>query len=195
MRERHGRCRTSEYNTWIAMKDRCENPQDASYPRYGGRGIAVCGRWRKSFTAFLADMGQKPSPKHTIERRDNARGYEPGNCVWATRAAQNRNRSITHTLTLDGETLCLSEWAARSGVPAALISTRLRRGWNEADAVRTPPADDSPSRASKLTSEMVEEMKARRARGETTRSLAQAFGVSPAMASMVTTGKRWRHAG
>jgi len=73
------------------MRNRCNNPNNISYPYYGGRGIKVCRRWDK-FKNFLADMGQPPSSKHTIERRNNDGNYTPSNCYWATRLVQSRNR-------------------------------------------------------------------------------------------------------
>jgi hypothetical protein len=84
---------TSEYQCWANMKDRCHNSRNKSYRRYGGRGIQVCERWRDSFESFLEDMGRKPGPELSIERKDNNGPYEKRNCMWATRSQQQRNKN------------------------------------------------------------------------------------------------------
>lgn len=97
---RGGRNSTATYCVWTSMIQRCENPKVRSFHRYGGRGIRVCDRWRGSFEAFLADMGEKPSGR-TIDRIDVNGNYEPSNCRWATPAEQARNRG-NNVLTADG---------------------------------------------------------------------------------------------
>ena len=79
------------------MKERCRNPKHNRFHRYGGRGIRVCDRWLDSYENFLADMGRKPSPTHSVDRIDNDGHYEPGNCRWATDAEQRANRSDSKT--------------------------------------------------------------------------------------------------
>lgn len=87
-----GKRPSPEYRTWCAMRTRCANPNNDRWHQYGGRGIRVCERW-ELFENFLADMGPKPTPKHSIDRWPNNDGnYEPGNCRWATNAQQNAHR-------------------------------------------------------------------------------------------------------
>lgn len=81
----------AEYTCWKNMRRRCTNPAAKDYSRYGGRGITVCDRWQQSYAVFLADVGRRPSPTHSLDRIDNAGHYAPGNVRWATRSEQRRN--------------------------------------------------------------------------------------------------------
>lgn len=124
---KHGGVGSTTYGVWESMKKRCLNPRQKSYKDYGGRGIRVCDRWM-SFTHFLTDMGERPSGMW-IDRINNDKGYEPGNCRWATPAEQQRNRSNNKMLTLNGVTKTQTEWATDIGVSGATIHKRLKRGW------------------------------------------------------------------
>ena len=107
----HGMGKTSTYKSWCGMKSRCLNSKDKSWHHYGGRGITVCERWMK-FENFYTDMGVKPNGL-SIDRRDNDKGYYPGNCRWATPKLQAR-QNIKY-MDIDGLTLSLSEWAVKIG--------------------------------------------------------------------------------
>ena len=88
----HGRTRTAEFRAWQNMIERCTNPKAPKFKNYGGRGIAVCEKWKNRFEAFLADVGERPAPHLTIDRIDNNGNYEPGNVRWTTYSEQNKNR-------------------------------------------------------------------------------------------------------
>lgn len=136
-----GRTMSPEYQCWRGMLERCTNPNNRAFRHYGGRGIRVCERWQTDFTAFLADMGKRPSEAHSLDRYPNRDGnYEPGNVRWATYSEQARNKSTTRFLTHDGQTLCVVEWAERLGIPAATLYDRLQSGW-PVERVLAPKAE------------------------------------------------------
>jgi len=138
MAEKHGMSRTPEHNSWSHMKARCFNPNHKRYADWGGRGITVCDRWKNSFENFFADMGLKPTSKHSIDRIDNDGDYCPENCKWSTKAEQNNNQRTNRLITINFETLTIAQWTKKKGFPLHVISTRLIRGWSEYDAVMTP---------------------------------------------------------
>ncbi|MFA4944873.1 MAG: hypothetical protein WC789_09265 [Lentisphaeria bacterium] len=138
-RRTHGLSKTPIYKRWAAMIARCEDSHGRAYHNYGARGITVCPRWRDSVEAFIEDMGAPPSPAHTIERVDNSKGYEPGNCTWVLRRAQNRNKRTNQTVTFNGETLCLRDWATRLGLKYGTLRYRIvAAGWPVAAAFSAP---------------------------------------------------------
>jgi hypothetical protein len=100
---KHNMWNSPEYHAWEAIIQRCRNAKNPNYNRYGGRGITVCERWLHSFENFLEDMGRRPSPKHSIDRENNDKGYYLENCRWATRTEQQRNNRNC-VLILDVET-------------------------------------------------------------------------------------------
>lgn len=93
MLTKHGRTDSAEYRAWTDIKTRCYNRKYKDWPHWGGRGITVCDEWLNDFAAFFAEVGPRPTGgRYSIDRRDNSRGYEPGNVRWATDSEQNRNR-------------------------------------------------------------------------------------------------------
>jgi len=117
-----------ERDAWKAMLHRCTNPKHPAWSKYGGRGILVCERWLGSFDNFLADVGARPGPGYSLERKDVNGNYELDNCKWATRTEQMRNTRKTRWLTLHGVTRSLSEWAEVTGINYETIRNRLRKG-------------------------------------------------------------------
>lgn len=131
----HGMSKTKEFETWSSMVYRCTRPAHQAYLRYGGRGITVCQEWLDDFMNFYRDMGPLPTPKHTLERIDNDRGYCKENCRWATMMEQNANRSSNVKITHDGVTLHKSGWARRLGVPVSTFDNWMRRGMTMEEAI------------------------------------------------------------
>lgn len=126
----HDKCKTPEYNIWRQMRQRCQNINAAYYKYYGARGIKVCERWEK-FENFINDMGEKPTPVHTLDRIDNDGDYAPSNCVWATRKEQAQNRRPSKPLiTFNGKTQSLKDWARDLGVRPGLLYERRGDGWS-----------------------------------------------------------------
>jgi len=134
----HGMSKTLEYRSWRAMKIRCFNPNYPRYSDWGGRGITVCDRWKNSFEDFLADMGSRPTAKHSLDRIDNNADYSPKNCKWSTRVEQDNNKRNNHLITIDDVTLTIAQWAKKMNISGQLIQGRLKNGWSEYKAVMTP---------------------------------------------------------
>lgn len=142
---KHGHARRGkiqpEYNSWYAMKERCLNPSHKNYHQYGGRGITIDPRWLGDDGAsnFLADMGPKPSKKHSLDRIDVNAGYGPTNCRWVTQTDQTRNTRRNIMLTYNGETKSLPEWCEILGLSYGAIKQRLSKlKWSVEKAFSVP---------------------------------------------------------
>ena len=139
-KSKHMMTGTPEYRAWSNMIQRCHVKSNPGYKNYGGRGIFVCDEWRGDgrgwgFQAFYCHIGPRPSKKHSIDRIDNNRGYEPGNVRWTTQLIQHSNTRKNRYLTHNGETLHLREWARRTGLTHTTIAARIRRGLSIADVL------------------------------------------------------------
>lgn len=134
----HNMSRTVEYRAWTSMWSRVKGTGgEEKRPYYVDKGITVCDRW-KQFEAFYADMGPRPSREHSVDRKDNSKGYSPDNCRWATPTEQMRNRDVNNLITHKGVTKCLSEWAESKGLKDTTLQMRLAAGWGVEDAIETP---------------------------------------------------------
>lgn len=136
VKTKHGGRKSALYKQWHAMIDRCHSPANPAFKDYGARGIEVCARWR-DFGKFRDDMGERPAGM-SIDRIDNSKGYEPGNCVWATPHRQARNKRSNVVLRLGDREMCLTDWAAHLGLSRGALRGRLRRGW-PIERVLCPP--------------------------------------------------------
>lgn len=137
----HGQTGTPMHRLWVGMIQRCHGKNTPRNRKYTDRGIRVCGGWRSDFAAFQRDMGERPSPAHTIDRKDNDRGYDCGrcadclakgatpNCAWATPREQALNRRSTRMITWRGETLPAIVWQERTGILSLTMLERIGRGW------------------------------------------------------------------
>lgn len=128
MRFKHGQScgpngRSKLYRAWSHIRGRCSNENDAAYANYGGRGIFVVPEW-EDFEVFQRDMGDPPSPAHSLERIDNDGPYSPANCCWGTRAEQQRN--TRRTIKIGG--LCLKDYCAANSLSYEAVQARIRRG-------------------------------------------------------------------
>lgn len=134
----HGLTNCRTYVSWTEMKRRCYVPDRSEFESYGERGITVCERWMNSFENFIEDMGERPQGC-TIDRIDNDGDYCLENCRWATQKEQQRNRRSNVLVTFQGQTMCISEWAERTGIPRKTLEKRLGRyGFTVEEALTSP---------------------------------------------------------
>ena len=122
-------------NIWSGMVQRCHNQKSSGYKWYGAKGITVCDEWRhfRAFKSWALDSGFKPGL--SIERIDNSKGYCPENCKWIPLSEQGKNKTDNHYITFNGETKTITDWGKHLNVDKSVLSNRLRRGWNEHDAL------------------------------------------------------------
>jgi hypothetical protein len=122
------------------MLRRCHNEKDPYYADYGGRGIVVADEWRGrgGFEAFYAHVGPRPGPKYHIDRRDNDRGYAPGNVRWVDHETSLGNRRTSMTITIDGVTKHLAAWCREYNIRSSTVRSRIEDGWSPEAAITTP---------------------------------------------------------
>jgi DNA-binding transcriptional regulator YiaG len=188
--------RSAEYRIWCGMLSRCNKPNNKGYRRYGGRGIKVHATWQGpgGFERFLAHVGRRPSPQHSIDRINNDGNYEPGNVRWATATQQMRNSSINHILEWDGLALPVSAWAERLGMNVEALRCRVFWGWSTERILTTPIATDPAQRArtrrsARLTQAQVDEIRV--TLGVSLSTLAARYGVNKTTISRIKLGKSW----
>lgn len=138
----HGLYGSPEYYTWKSMIQRCTNSKAKNYNHYGGRGITVCDSWMV-FENFYKDMGARPSNKHTLDRINNSKGYESGNCRWATMLQQSRNTRSCVYVCFNGRQMSLSEAIEASGLKESTVRGRRSLGWPE-DSLFLPLGSKRP---------------------------------------------------
>lgn len=122
---KHNLSKTKVYAVWVNIRQRCNNPNNNGYVKYGAKGITVCERWN-SFDNFLADMGHPPTPKHSIDRIDGTKGYSPDNCRWATQKEQQNNRLNNYVISYKGERFTLMQLSEKLGIGRKSLKKRLK---------------------------------------------------------------------
>lgn len=138
VRRTHGMTNTPEFKIWSLIKERCLKPNCKAWKWYGGKGITLCDRWLK-FENFYADMGPRPSEKHSVDRVDNTRGYSPDNCRWATDIQQANNRTNNVLITREGVTQTMKQWAQQLGIPYAVVKARRLSGVPDSELFAPSP--------------------------------------------------------
>lgn len=131
----HGLSGTRIHRSWVSVRQRCLNPRAQAYKNYGGRGIKICRRWRK-FESFAADMGPMPDG-FMLDRIDNNKDYEPSNCRWVSFAESNRNKRTVVSLTLNGRTQLMVDWARELKINPDTLRHRINKGWSAEKVLTT----------------------------------------------------------
>lgn len=137
---KHGKSYSRAWRAWSNMRRRCYDKKTNRYHLYGARGIRVCSRWRKSFSAFYADMGDPPKG-YSLDRINVNGNYTPSNCRWATAKQQARNTRTNRTLRFNGQEKLMLEWCRIKRIKYQTVYCRLQRGWSVRDALTIPVQD------------------------------------------------------
>lgn len=135
---KHGFFGTAIYNIWTHMIARCHYELNDSYKRYGARGIIVCAHWRESFNNFYSDMGDRPTPKHSIDRIDPNGNYCKENCRWATSKQQCNNKTNNFHVEYEGKIYTISQLSEKYSIDRRVLRNRIVRGWDIKTALFTP---------------------------------------------------------
>lgn len=125
-KETHGMSASAEYRVFLTMRARCMNPKSKKFSDYGARGVEV--RFR-DFAEFIAHIGPRPSPRHSVDRIRNDGHYEIGNVRWATSVEQRNNRRDSVLIEHMGIRDTLTGWGRRLGISGASMRNRVASGW------------------------------------------------------------------
>lgn len=142
MGKSHGMYGTPAYNSWISMKKRCYYKNHVGFKHWGGRGIQVCDEWRNSFENFYRDMGDRPEGC-SLDRIDNDGDYYKENCRWASETEQKNNRRNNHRFLYEGVEYTAPQLSSKFGIRADVILYRISAGWELADALTRPVAQEN----------------------------------------------------
>ncbi len=135
---KHNMSHSPEYACWAAIIQRCCNPRSKAYKNYGGRGINVCEKWKKSFDDFLLDVGFRPSKESTLDRINNDDGYHPENVRWTSRFIQANNTRVNIYINYEGENHTIAEWSRILGMHVDTLRGRIMAGWSTEKAFFNP---------------------------------------------------------
>lgn len=191
--------KTSEYITWVSMKQRCLNPKNHDYKDYGARGITVCKEWIEDFTIFIKDMGNKPSINYSIERIDVNKGYFPKNCKWILKIEQPKNTRTTTLFEYNGKKLGLPDWCEELNLNYSMMRHRIYElKISFEDSIKIPigtkiqkgKQNGELSHSSKLKNEDILFI---RQSTLTRKELSKKFGVGRQNIDSIINGKSWKH--
>lgn len=150
-RKTHGLSKTRLYRIFNKIRDRCYNPNNPKYNKYGGRGITICDEWLNDFRNFYKwSMANGYKENLTIDRIDGNKGYSPENCRWVDQEEQQNNRSNNHLITYKGETKTLAQWAKELNIKESTIRSRIRYGWSIDKIFETPINNNAVNRKARI---------------------------------------------